>query len=657
MPLESVFNPLNLDLDAADRFDVRSATIEDGLSSLFTVRLVALSTNPAVDFESVIGRNATFSIATANPASAALPSRWSGLISEINQLRSEDTGLSTYELHLAPRLWLLTRRSNCRVFQQLSDLDIAQTILEEWGIRVEVCVAQRGKPRKCRVQYQETDHAFVSRLLEAAGITYFFRRTADGSVLVLSDAPESGTRRALPLVHVNEPFGGDRLWATEFSASRRVRSGKLTFADHDHRLPNRPLLAQSEARPVGIESELEQFHYSPGAFRFGSKGSNDTPLADDRGRTRTDPDEARRIADQAAASMVARTRDFAFTSNALDLGAATVLKVVDHSLAERDGELLITHVTVTATHDDEPRVRCRAVSAAAHFAPDAKTPTPALHGIQMATVVGPAGEVIHCDEFGRVRVQFHWDRYGNMDELSSCWVPVNQAWAGDGLGSLNLPRVGQEVIVSFLGGNPEEPIIVGRTFTNMLRPPFSLPANKTQNGFKSASVPATGGYNELMFEDMAGSELLRLRAEKDMATRVNHDHALSVGRNRNAVIDVDDSESIGGSQKKSVAGNKIQNVLGQLLSTIGQDQLTSVLGNLLSMAGGDRVLATTGAATHDALTHRLTSQTGTTITCGQSMIHIGPDSIVIQSPKVLLNPGEDIAASVALGDGIPGMAS
>jgi type VI secretion system secreted protein VgrG len=118
------------------------------------------------------------------------------------------------------------------------------------------------------------------------------------------------------------------------------------------------------------------------------------------------------------------------------------------------------------------------------------TPIPTINGVECAVVVGPAGETIHCDEFGRVRVQFHWDRYGKMDEFSSCWVPVNQAWAGEGLGSLNIPRVGQEVIVSFLAGNPEEPMIVGRVFTNLLRPPFPLPANKTQNGFRSASVPA-----------------------------------------------------------------------------------------------------------------------------------------------------------------------
>jgi type VI secretion system secreted protein VgrG len=273
----------------------------------------------------------------------------------------------------------------------------------------------------------------------------------------------------------------------------------------------------------------------------------------------------------------------------------------------------------------------------------------------MATVVGPAGETIHCDEFGRVRVQFHWDRYGNMDEFSSCWVPVNQAWAGDGLGSLNLPRIGQEVIVGFIGGSPEEPIVVGRTFTNLLRPPFALPQNKTQNGFKSASVPATGGYNEVMFEDMAGAELLRLRAEKDMTTRVNNDQSLSVGKNRSATIAADDAEKVSGNQKKQVGGSKSQNVAGQLLSSVGKDQISQVVGNLLSMTGGERIQQTLGNASQQALSHQITSTVGTTISCGQSMIYIGPDAIIIQSPKILLNPGEETAASAALGDGIPSL--
>ena len=260
-------------------------------------------------------------------------------------------------------------------------------------------------------------------------------------------------------------------------------------------------------------------------------------------------------------------------------------------------------------------------------------------------MVGPAGETIHCDEFGRVRVQFHWDRYGKMNEESSVWVPVNQPWAGAGLGAINIPRIGQEVMVSFLGGNPEEPMIVGRMYTNLLRPPFALPANKTQNGFKSASVPETGGYNELMFEDMAGKELIRTRAEKDMTTRVNNDKSTSIGHDRSATIDNND--------KETVKGNQRNNVFKNMISSIGKDQLTSVLGNLVSAAGKERILQTLGNFISDALTHKINSKEGTTITVGKSTIHLGPDSIVINTPKLFLNPGELISNNAQLSGQAP----
>jgi len=186
--------------------------------------------------------------------------------------------------------------------------------------------------------------------------------------------------------------------------------------------------------------------------------------------------------------------------------------------------------------------------------------------------------------------------------------------------------------VSFVGGNPEEPMVVGRIFTNLLRPPFSLPANKTQNGFRSASVPATGGYNLFMFEDKAGGEEIRMRAEKDWITRVNNDTTTSIGRHRSAAVEGNDKETVRGHQKESVTGNK----LGQ------------VLGNLLQSTSGQRILNTVKDFVSSALSHKITSQVGTTITVGQSMIHISPDSIVIQTPKLLLNPGEKIAQQAAL---------
>jgi type VI secretion system secreted protein VgrG len=634
-------NLLSLEIDADDTFDIREFTLEDGMSSLFGVQIVAVSTNAAVDFESVVGKDAKFRVRTAlgSYGGTGAPC-WSGIISEIHQLRSEEAGLSTYHLTLSPKMWLLTQRSNCRVFQQMSDLDIVRSVLGATGITPTVEVARPGKTRKYRVQYQETDFAFVSRLLEAAGITYFFRRGEDGSTLVLSDAPEKGQKRSAALDHVDEVVTGN-LHATHFRASRTIRSGKMTFADHDHRLANTPLLAEAIRSQHPVESQLESFNYQPGAFRFGNKGPKDTPFADDRGRTRTDHDEGKRIAEQAAFASAGKAKSFSFDSNALDLGAGTVLKVQGHPVAERDGDLLLTRIQLSGSSHTIPHLTASGHAASTPHKPDMVTPRPSIHGVECGTVVGPGGETVHTDEFGRVRVQFHWDRYGKMDEQSSCWVPVNQPWAGDAQGALNLPRIGQEVIVGFLGGDPEEPVIVGRLFTNLLRPPFPMPQNKTQSGFKSASVPETGGYNEMMFEDKAGGELLRMRAERDFTTRVNRNHDMSIGNDRSSHVEQNDSEKVDGDQK--------HDVLGQMVSSIGKDQLMSVVGSLLSSAGGDRLLKTIGESVSQALLHQITSQVGTTLTVGKSMIHISPDQIIIQSPKVLLNPGGEAASEAALG--------
>jgi type VI secretion system secreted protein VgrG len=644
-PLELGVRNLHLEVPIDDVLDVRRFTVNDGLSSLFSVDVEVLCHNPALDFEELIGKPATFKINLDPLAYDGAPSRsWSGVVSEAHLLRSESTGLSTYRVTVAPKLWLTTLRTNCRVFQQQSDLDVVKALLKEWGIEPIIECSRTYKTRKYRVQYQETDFAFMSRLLEAAGTTFYFRAENGESQLVLADTPERGPERSRALDFVDEPNPATR-YATQFRASRHLTSGRISVADHDHRLQNMPLVSQASPSDHPVESTLEQFNYAPGSFRFGNPGPNDTPTADDRGRTRTDLDEAKRITEQMGAAAMARAKRFAFNSNALDLAPGLRLAIASHPLAERVGQLLITRTTLTGSYDSEIKVMTHTAAADRPYRPEASTPAPLIHGVECATVVGPGGETIHCDEFGRVRVQFHWDRYGKMDEQSSCWVHVNQAWAGEGLGGINIPRIGQEVIVSFLAGNPEEPMIVGRVFTNLLRPPFSLPAMKTQNGFRSASVPQTGGYNMMMFEDKAGSEELRIRAEKDQNTRVNNDKTLSVGRHRKMEVSGNDKESVDGTQTNSV--------MGMMKSAVGADKIASVVGNLLSSAGGQRILKTIGDFASSAKNHRISSDEGTTISVGSSMIHIGPDSIIIQTPKLLLNPGADAAQGAALTGAAP----
>ena len=617
-------SPQNLELqvDSPDTFDVREYTVNEGVNTLFTVDLLVRCSNSAVDLEATIGAQASFRIGLnplAHPDTAS--PRWSGLIRNVELVASETTGLSTYRVRLAPALWLLTQRTNCRVFQQLSDLEVVLTILKEWGLAHESRCEQSYKPKKYRVQYQETDFAFVSRLLEDAGISYVLEQRESETIVVLRDAPEAATPREAPLDHVGEPSAGPQLYATGLRAERAIRQGRTTFADHDPRLPNQPLLAQANASEHPLEAQLESFVYTPGAFKFGNSGSKDTPSADDRGRVRTDLEEARLIAQRDAAVRVARSQRFSFQSNCVELRSGTVLSLANHPVAEKFKKLLLTEVEFSGTFESEVHIQAKAVSAELSHKPECVTPRPRISGVECATIVGPASETIHCDEFGRVRVQFHWDRYGKMDELSSCWIPVNQPWSGEGFGMVNLPRIGQEVLVSFLGGNPEEPVIVGRIFTNLRRPPFALPAAKNESGFRSKSVPETGGFNLLRYVDTAGSELVEGRAEKDMKTRVNHDKELSVGRDRRMTIEHNDEERVAQTQRERV----------------GKDKTTRITGNYISVVGKDRTLKTVGGMLSHAKTHSIVAEDSIHLTVGVSSIFMDKEKIVITSGLVKLD--------------------
>jgi type VI secretion system secreted protein VgrG len=615
--------PQNLELhvESSDTFDVREFKVDEGLSTLFSIELLVRSANPAVDFEATIGAPAMFRIGVNSLVASAPSPTWTGVVTHIEQVASEDKGLSTYRIRLAPSLWFLTQRTNCRVFQQMTDLEVVLAMLTEWGLPHESHCEATYKTKKYRVQYQETDFAFVSRLLEDSGITYALEQRESGTVIALRDAPEAVPPREAPLAHVAEVTAGPHLYATAFRAERAVRSGRITFADHDHRLPNEPLLAPASSSSHPIEVNLESFAYRPGSFKFGNAGTKDTPTADDRGRTRTDLDEARKIAEREAEGRVARSQRFSFLSNCLELRAGGVLNLANHPMAEKVGRLLLTQVEYSGTSGSEVHVAVKAVGCEVSFRPEKTTARPTISGVECATVVGPEGETIHCDEFGRVRVQFHWDRYGKMDEMSSCWIPVNQPWAGEGFGMINLPRIGQEVLVSFLGGNPEEPVIVGRIFTNLQRPPFALPAAKNESGFRSKSVPDTGGYNLLRFVDTAGSELVEGRAEKDMTTRINNDKTLSVGHDRRMEVENDDEERIGQNQREFVGKDKLMQVVENLVSIVGKERLLKTLGNMLS----------------HAKTHKIIGDENTNLAVGNSFIYMDKDKIVLKAKKILID--------------------
>ena len=322
----------------------------------------------------------------------------------------------------------------------------------------------RHKPRKYRVQYGETDFDFVARMLEDAGITYWFEQDAGGSKLILDDAPETRAATDLGLRFFDEPGLTQSQFATRLAARSRLRPGGTTVGDVDYRLPSTKQPRIGATAGLAQESLLEQFDFEPGAFLYQGSGGGKTPVADDRGASRTDSAAGgQKVADRLAGRRN-DSRRITFESNVLHLAPGRITSVVDHphGLVAGSSRLLVVGASIAGEYNVEWRVKVDTAPASRPWRPAPVTPKPRVRGVESATVVGPKAEEIHTDEYGRVRVHFHWDREGQRNESSSCWLPTSQPWAGDGYGGVSLPRVGQEVFVSFLAGDPDRPVVLGR---------------------------------------------------------------------------------------------------------------------------------------------------------------------------------------------------
>ncbi len=560
-------------VSSGDALDVRRFSIKQRISSLFEVDLVAHTENAYLDFDALVGQPATFQIHAGASGEAR---SWSGICNHVQHVGVVEPGLSTYELRIVPTLWLATQRKNYRMFQQVTELDIVKKILGEWEGAPELRITGTYKRRKYRVQYGETDFAFLSRMLEEAGISFFFE---NGSTVVLSDAPQGHERRAAPLPYRDNPTAADREYVTKVRIGQQVRPGKVTLRDYDPRLAPTYKLMASATGGAGAEAQLEQFEYMPGAFQFRTDQGESTPFADDHGKVRSDEKEGAVLAKKRLDAQRGSAKLCSFETNVTDLAPGVVIAMQDHPRADGSGLLVISSEMEGDSYGAFLH-RCEANSADVNYRPELSTLKPRVVGVESATVVGPAGEEIHTDEFGRVRVSFHWDRESTSDENSSCWIHVSQPWSGTAYGGTSLPRIGQEVLVDFLSGDPDQPVITGRVYTNLQKTPYKLPDHKTQSGWKSHSSPQTGGYNEIMFEDAAGLELLRMQAEKDLHKLVKHDEHVTIGNDRAKLVGHDD--------KLTVEHDRTKVVQDDERVTIGNDRTERVGRNETISIGNDR---------------------------------------------------------------------
>ncbi len=478
-------NNAQVRIASGDGLDVRSFSVHQGMSQLFAIELSVVSTSLDIDFDQVIGMGAHFSLATSRSHMS-----WSGICREMEQRRVDRDGLATYRLSIVPKLWLLTQRKNYRIFQYLSELEIVEQLLGEWGVEHEARVdaSAHGK-RKFRVQYGESDFAFISRMMEDAGISYYFEASSDGTKLVLDDEPQSRGVSQDDIPYVDDANTTVQRFVTRVAVRSRLRPGKMTIGDLDYRREptNQPRASASFGLPQ--EARLEQFDYEPGAFLFTTSGDGATPASDDRGAARTDEAQGARKTHNRLLERRNGAKVVSFESSVLELAPGTITRVSNHPHRALGETLLVTSAELDGTHDGEWRVMVDATQTVSPYRPEPTTPKPEVTGIESATVVGPSGEEIHTDEWARVRVHFHWDRESQRNDQSSCWLPTNQPWAGKGFGSISVPRIGQEVLVSFLGGDPDRPVVIGRVYTEENPVPDPLPKYKKVTGIFSEATP------------------------------------------------------------------------------------------------------------------------------------------------------------------------
>ncbi len=535
-------------------------TCREAVSRLYEIDAEVASEDFAVDFDKILGTAVTIKVMRGDNSYRY----FSGVVSRFVQT-SGIGEVARYEMRIVPWFWFLTRTADCRIFQNKSVPDIVKAVFSLYPFAdSKPNLTGEYKPKEYQVQYRETDFNFVSRLLEQEGISYYFEHDEKGKhTMHLVDAPTSfNPYKGYETIDWAGTRGEalDKQAILEWTYERSVQPGKYATTDFNFKTPSTPLLAPVENLPGHAAKEFEIFD-APGEY------------------------EAKAVGDELAKIRLQELQ----SSQELASGSGNSRGVlVGHTfqlgLPPRDDlkekKWLVTEAVHRAVSDpfyahrggqkDEFSTRFSVVNATTLWRPARSTPKPTIPGPQTAFVCGPKGNDIHTDEYGRVKVKFHWDRESKGDENSSCWIRVSQHWAGKQWGTMMIPRTGQEVVVEFLEGDPDRPLITGRVYNAETMPPYKLPDFATVSTWKSLTTPDGGGFNEIRFEDKKDSEMFFMQAQKDQDTRVLHDQKLFVGNDQHIIVKHDHFTKI--------ENNRNEDVTNDVKVKIGKDNHLTVVG-------------------------------------------------------------------------------
>ena len=611
---------------------------EEGFSRCFRLQVTLVCHTPLPELTTLLQQPAALVLHSPHGAVRYLH----GLVFDITELDRSARHLR-YQLTVVPPLALLDLRRGVRIFQGQSVPAIVEQVLTEAGLSADTRewrLSRDYPPRDYCVQYNETELAFIERLLGEEGIHYHFVHTPEGARLIMADGP-AGLDTLAPL-----PFKAGSGQAADGHAVYRlslgpgVRTGKVSLRDYHFARPALPLQPHSLTLPGADEADeqpLEDYRW-PGSFTSQARGKQLTELGQQRHRH-----------DRVKVSG---------NSDSPQLMAGHYQPLQDHPEPSYNQPWLITRLSYQGK---QPQVLGELADGQSeyhnHFdaLPEAslyRPPCPAkpqVPGQQSAIVTGPPGEEIYCDEFGRVKVQFYWDREGQGDEKTSTWLRVSQGWAGNGYGQFMLPRVGMEVLVSFIDGDPDRPIITGCLYNGANQVPYALPEHKTRSTFKTASSPGSDNANELRFEDKAGQEQIYLHAAKDYDQLIDHNkktevlndqhtdtHGTHYGRTRG-----DHHHTVNGTHYSRTDGDRHEQVGGSRHTELASQELLKA-GREIHLSAGQKLVIDAG--------------TELTLNAGGSVIKLDPSGITLLGPAINLNsggsPGKGSGAAAVLA-GLP----
>ena len=593
----------------------------EAISQPFEFELELVSERHDLDLESLLHQAAFLAFDQAGH----------GIHGHIYRAAQGESGkrLTRYHVTLRPQLAYLAHRTNQRIFQHLTVEKIISQVLEEHGIQANAYQFQLGSiypEREYCVQYDESDLHFVQRLCEEEGIHYHFQHSVQGHVLTFGDDQTVFPKLAPTAYQQDSGLVADDPVIKRFGVRVETRTSRVTRRDYDFEKPK--LLMEADAKSE-FKPDLEDYDY-PGRFVDRERGKHLSQRALERHRH--DFEQAHGDGDQpllVSGHFLALTEHPRASWNDLWL-----LTEIHHEGKQPQvlEESVTSHTEVRDGFQQGYRNRFTATPWTVLYRPALNHPKPRILGSQSAVVTGPPGEEIHCDEYGRIKVQFFWDREGQADDKTSCWLRVSSSWAGDRYGGIAIPRVGMEVLITFLEGDPDQPLVTGCLYHAEHVVPYDLPANKTRSLFKTLSSPGGGGYNELRIEDKKGAEQIYIHAERDWDENIEHDQKIRIGNERHDTVEANSYSEFKAEEHRTTHADRKSEVKANDHLTVGNNQHIKIgtgqfinAGQEIHLSSGQKVVLEAGSEL--------------TLKAAGSFIKLDAGGITMVGPIIKINSG------------------